>query len=153
MIRKAWLGFALLGFSVPVAAQDAASDAARDVSDWSGWLAENPPAIQAADEVGGLAATSSPNGAEEHAALEPVTMSATELKEQRGRYTIVLGQQTLTAVTAGGAINGDYAAGNVTISDQAFSNFHGLGNVLVNTGAFATLQGGVNLVINIDGGS
>lgn len=153
MIRTAWLGFALLSFSVPAAAQDAVADAARDVSDWSGLLAEDPPSIQPTAEAGDVADLFASPPTPNAAAADPGTLSKSEMEEQRGRYTIVVGDQTLTAVTAGGAINGAYTAGSVAITDQAFSNFHGLGNVLVNTGAFSTLQGGVNLVINVDGGS
>lgn len=152
MIRTAWLGFALLAFSVPAAAQDAVADAARDVSDWSGWLAKDPPSVQPAAEAADVPDPVASPPAVDAAAADPGALSTTELKEQRGRYTIVVGEQTLTAITSGGQINGGYTAGSVAISDQAFSNFHGLGNVLVNTGAFSTLQGGVNLVINVDGG-
>ncbi|MXP41909.1 hypothetical protein GRI75_09680 [Altererythrobacter soli] len=152
MIRTAWLGFALLGFSVPAAAQDAVADAARDVSDWSDWLAEDSPPIQPTAEAADVADLFATPPTTDAATAAPGALSTTDLKEQRGRYTIVVGEQTLTAITAGGELNGGYTAGSVAISDQAFSNFHGLGNVLVNTGAFSTLQGGVNLVINVDGG-
>lgn len=73
----------------------------------------------------------------------------TELEELRGGEAIVLGNQTLAAVSNGNTIGGAYTAGNVAISDSALSNFAGLGNIVINTGAQNNLQAGVNLVINL----
>jgi hypothetical protein len=84
------------------------------------------------------------------AADEPHELaSAEELGELRGGQTIVVGNQTLTAVTTGNVINGDYRAGDVSLSDNAFSNFNGVGNLAINTGAQVSLQSAVNLVINV----
>ena len=57
--------------------------------------------------------------------------------------------QTLVAITSGNVIAGDYVAGNVSLSDNALSNFSGIGNVLINTGAQVSLQTGMNVTINV----
>jgi hypothetical protein len=72
------------------------------------------------------------------------------LKLARGGETVVINDQTLSAVLSGNFIAGDYTAGSVTISDQALSNFNGLGNVLINTGAQNALQAGMSLTINVN---
>lgn len=72
-----------------------------------------------------------------------------DLAEKRGGRTIVVGSQTMTAITTGNVLNGDYAAGAVNLSDNALSNFNGIGNLLINTGAQVSLQTGMNLVINL----
>ena len=63
---------------------------------------------------------------------------------------MVVTNQSLVAITSGNVINGDYAAGNVSISDNALSNFNGLGNLLINTGAQVSLQTGMNVTINVN---
>jgi outer membrane receptor protein involved in Fe transport len=73
----------------------------------------------------------------------------TDLNELRGGESLVLGNQTLAAVSNGNSIGGDYTAGNVNISDSALSNFAGVGNIVINTGAQANLQAGMNLIINL----
>ena len=77
------------------------------------------------------------------------SVTASELKDYEGGSSLVLGSQTLTSVTSGNVLNGDYMAGAITLSDNAFSNFNGLGNILINTGAQVSLQSGTNLVINV----
>jgi hypothetical protein len=72
-----------------------------------------------------------------------------ELDALRGGDEFVVSNQTLTGLTTGNVINGDYTAGNVTISDSAFSSFTGMGNILINTGAQVSLQTGMNVTINV----
>jgi hypothetical protein len=72
-----------------------------------------------------------------------------DLGDQRGGQALVVGTQTLTAISSGSILNGNYNAGAVNISDNALSNFNGIGNVVINTGAQNNLQSGMNLVINI----
>jgi hypothetical protein len=73
----------------------------------------------------------------------------TELDGERGGHAVTLANQSLTAISTGSVINGNYNAGGVSISDNALSNFNGIGNVLINTGAQNNLQSGMNVVINI----
>ena len=80
----------------------------------------------------------------------PVALSDSALDELRGGESMVVTNQTLVAITSGNVINGDYAAGNVSISDNALSNFNGLGNLLNNTGAQVSLQTGMNVTINVN---
>jgi hypothetical protein len=72
-----------------------------------------------------------------------------ELVEQRGGEQLIVTNQTLTAITQGNVLNGDFLAGDVTLSDSALSSFNGVGNILINTGAQVSLQTGMNLTINI----
>ncbi|HEX7819437.1 MAG TPA: hypothetical protein VF463_02330 [Sphingobium sp.] len=67
----------------------------------------------------------------------------------RGGVAIVVGNQTLKSSLSGNTIAGNYTAGAVSFSDNAFSNFNGMGNVVVNTGAQANLQSAMNLTINL----
>ena len=76
-------------------------------------------------------------------------LSDEEMGELRGGEAMILSNQTLVAITSGNVINGDYIAGNVSLSDFALSNFNGLGNVLINTGAQVSLQTGMNVTINV----
>lgn len=76
-------------------------------------------------------------------------LSDDDLGEQRGGDALVIGNQTLTAISTGSVLNGNYTAGAVSISDNALSNFNGIGNVLINTGAQNNLQSGMNLIINV----
>lgn len=71
------------------------------------------------------------------------------LTDLRGGESIVVGNQTLSAISNGNSIGGSYTAGNVTLSDNALSNFAGIGNIVINTGAQANLQAGMNLIINL----
>jgi hypothetical protein len=77
-------------------------------------------------------------------------VSDTDLIDQRGGQSLVIGNQTLTAITTGSVINGNYNAGTVSLSDNALSNFTGMGNVLINTGAQNNLQSGMNVTINVN---
>lgn len=72
-----------------------------------------------------------------------------ELNEQRGGEQLIVTNQTLTAITQGNVLNGDFLAGDVNLSDSALSSFNGVGNILINTGAQVSLQTGMNLTINI----
>jgi hypothetical protein len=62
---------------------------------------------------------------------------------------MVIGAQTLSALSQGNSIVGDYTAGDVTLSDNALSGFNGIGNVVINTGAQSSLQAGMNLIVNV----
>lgn len=77
------------------------------------------------------------------------TLTDSQLADLRGGEALVVSNQTLTAITSGNVINGNYTAGNVSLSDQALSNFNGVGNLLINTGAQVSLQTGMNLTINV----
>ncbi len=76
-------------------------------------------------------------------------LSDDELGEQRGGEQLIVTNQTLTAITQGNVLNGDFVAGDVTLSDSALSSFNGVGNILINTGAQVSLQTGMNLTINV----
>ncbi len=76
-------------------------------------------------------------------------LSNAELNEQRGGEQLIVTNQTLTAITQGNVLNGDFLAGDVNLSDSALSGFNGVGNILINTGAQVSLQTGMNLTINI----
>jgi hypothetical protein len=85
-----------------------------------------------------------------HAPARPSPMlSNEELSDQRGGEQLIVANQTLTAVTQGNVLNGDFLAGDVNLSDSALSSFNGVGNILINTGAQVSLQTGMNLTINI----
>jgi myo-inositol-hexaphosphate 3-phosphohydrolase len=93
---------------------------------------------------------SSPPVAEpSQAKSDPAVLSNSELGELRGGESIVMTNQTMQAITSGNVINGDYSAGNVSLSDSALSNFNGVGNLLINTGAQVSLQTGMNITINV----
>jgi hypothetical protein len=77
-------------------------------------------------------------------------LSDDDLGEQRGGQSLTISNQTLTAISTGSVLNGNYTAGAVSISDNALSNFNGFGNVLINTGAQNNLQSGMNLTINVN---
>jgi hypothetical protein len=79
----------------------------------------------------------------------PHMLSNDELNEQRGGEQLIVTNQTLTAITQGNVLNGDFLAGDVNLSDSALSSFNGVGNILINTGAQVSLQTGMNLTINI----
>jgi hypothetical protein len=78
-----------------------------------------------------------------------VPLDASALDNLRGGQTIVVGNQTLTAITTGNVLNGDYTAGSISLSDNAFSSFNGFGNLAINTGAQVSLQSGMSVVINV----
>jgi hypothetical protein len=83
-------------------------------------------------------------------ARSPHMLTDAELDEQRGGEQLIVANQTLTAVTQGNVLNGDFLAGDVTLSDSALSSFNGVGNILINTGAQVSLQTGMNLTINVN---
>jgi hypothetical protein len=114
-------------------------------------LAASAPA-QAQAAAGNAASTTQPSTAVQPPveADAPVALSDSALDALRGGESMVVTNQTLVAITSGNVINGDYAAGNVSISDNALSNFNGLGNLLINTGAQVSLQTGMNVTININ---
>ena len=80
---------------------------------------------------------------------EPGELDDDELTALRGGESLIVSNQTLTAITSGNVINGNYTAGSVALSDQALSSFNGVGNLLINTGGQVALQTGMNLTINV----
>ena len=80
---------------------------------------------------------------------EAAVLNDDELGELRGGEGMIITNQTLVAITSGNVINGDYIAGNISLSDFALSNFNGLGNMLINSGAQVSLQTGMNVTINV----
>jgi hypothetical protein len=83
--------------------------------------------------------------------VNPHLLSDDQLGEQRGGTAITITNQTLAAITQGNVLNGDFTAGDVSISDNALSGFNGVGNILINTGAQVSLQAGMNLTISMTG--
>lgn len=79
---------------------------------------------------------------------EAVAVSDDSLSDLRGGFALVQGNQTLSAVSTGSVLNGDFTAGAVSLTDNALSNFNGFGNVVINTGAQNSLQAGMNITIN-----
>lgn len=90
-----------------------------------------------------------PTAAREATSESAEALPDDELSELRGGQGVVVSNQTLVAITSGNVINGGYAAGNVSLSDNALSNFNGIGNLLINTGAQVSLQTGMNVTINV----
>ncbi len=82
-------------------------------------------------------------------AADETVLADDDLGNQRGGQGITIANQSLSAVTSGGTINGAFTAGAVNLTDNALSNFAGIGNVVINTGAQNNLQSGINLVINV----
>ncbi len=76
-------------------------------------------------------------------------VSLDELAEMRGGEQTAVSQQNFISDNSGGTIGGDFTAGDVSISDNALSNFNGLGNIVINTGAQSSLQAGLGVSINI----
>ncbi len=77
------------------------------------------------------------------------SLSDEDLGTLRGGQSLTVSNQTLTAISSGSVLNGDYTAGAISIADEALSNFNGIGNVMINTGALNNLQSGMNVTINI----
>jgi propanediol dehydratase small subunit len=77
-----------------------------------------------------------------------LALSDESLGDLRGGWAVVSANQTLSAISTGSVLNGDFTAGAVSISDNALSNFNGFGNVVINTGAQNNLQAGMNITIN-----
>lgn len=82
-------------------------------------------------------------------ATEEASLSDEDLGTLRGGQSLTVSNQTLTAISSGSVLNGDYTAGAISIADEALSNFNGIGNVMINTGALNNLQSGMNVTINI----
>ncbi|MGC6400256.1 hypothetical protein ACNI3Q_06700 [Sphingomonas sp. FW199] len=78
----------------------------------------------------------------------PAQLAETELAALRGGQTIVVNNQTLAATTSGN-IMGDNVAGNISLADNALSNFNGIGNFVINTGAQNNLQAGMTLTVTV----
>ncbi|HEX7852223.1 MAG TPA: hypothetical protein VF503_00845 [Sphingobium sp.] len=79
----------------------------------------------------------------------PAALDDAALGAARGGEAIVVGNQTLQSSLSGNTIAGNYTAGAVNLSENAFSSFNGMGNVVINTGAQASLQSAMNLTINL----
>lgn len=79
----------------------------------------------------------------------PAILSLEDLSEMRGGEQTAVSQQNFISDNSGGTIGGDFTAGDVSISDNALSNFNGLGNIVINTGAQSSLQAGLGVSINI----
>ena len=77
-------------------------------------------------------------------------LSMDELDEMRGGAQIAINNQLLNAKNTGNTINGDFTAGDVSLADNAFSNYSGLGNFVFNTGAQSSLQAGMSVTINVE---
>ena len=71
------------------------------------------------------------------------------LGEERGGQAIVIGNQTLQSSLTGNTIAGNYTAGAISLSDNAFANFNGMGNVVINSGAQANLQSAMTLTVTL----
>lgn len=82
------------------------------------------------------------------AITEPDMIADGDLGELRGGAALVIGTQTLVAISTGSVLNGNFTAGAVSLTDNAFSNFNGFGNLVINTGALNNLQSGMNVTIN-----
>ncbi|MEP3226127.1 MAG: hypothetical protein ABJO01_09135 [Parasphingorhabdus sp.] len=76
-------------------------------------------------------------------------LSLDELKQLRGGAQVAINEQTFNAANSGNIIDGDYTAGDVTLSDNSLSSFNGLGNIVINTGAQSALQAGLGVTINV----
>jgi hypothetical protein len=127
MLRKTAIAI-VAGVALAASAPSHAEDAAKDTAATAG----PSTLVQPAENVG-----------------DPAALSDEALAQLRGGEAMVVTNQTLVAITSGNVINGNYAAGNVSISDNALSNFNGLGNLLINTGAQVSLQTGMNVTINV----
>jgi|GEM_PF-4751915 len=79
----------------------------------------------------------------------PIMLSEAELATTRGGQTLIINNQSLTAIASGNVIGGDYVAGDISFADNAFANFAGIGNFTINTGAQNNLQTAMILTINV----
>jgi hypothetical protein len=98
------------------------------------------PAAPAAAEIPASVTVEQPAAAE--------MLSDDDLQILRGGQAIVLSNQTLTAIANGNVLNGNYIAGQISLTDNALSNFNGMGNFVINTGAQNNLQSAMNVTIN-----
>lgn len=78
----------------------------------------------------------------------PIRLADKDLEEARGRATLVVNQQDLDAIVSDNSI-GDYAAGNISLGDNALGGLNGVGNFVFNTGAQNNLQAGMTLTVTI----
>ncbi len=108
--------------------------------------ADVAPAVQAAPPVVALAKV---EAAPPAVALQGKPLDNSALGDLRGSGGIVVGNQTLNAITSGNSTIGNYTAGAVNISQSALSNFNGLGNITINTGAMSQLQSAMNVTVNV----
>ncbi|WP_174279000.1 hypothetical protein [Sphingomonas bacterium] len=99
--------------------------------------------------VGQVSTAARPDDARQAPGGRPAPLADDDLADLRGGQTIAAGNQTLTAITTGNVINGNYSSGSITLSDQALSGFNGVGNFAVNTGAQVSLQSALNLTVNV----
>jgi hypothetical protein len=129
-----------VSLSVGAGATDISPDAdgrgSLPASAAAGSVAPAPMAEDNADQEGRSGAEAIPK------------LSDAELGRNRGGQSVASGIQNLTGITQGNVINGNYVAGEVTISDNALTNFNGVGNIAINTGAQVSLQSAMNLTIN-----
>ena len=107
-------------------------------------LAQAQPTVQASPH----SAPAAPVGSTSVPKESPV-MTMSELGEMRGGAQIAINNQTLNAANTGNIIEGDFNAGDVSLGDNALSDFNGLGNFVFNTGAQSSLQAGLSVTINI----
>lgn len=82
-------------------------------------------------------------------AQSPEQLTPDELAGQRGGASYVVNNQTLLGVVEGNVIGGDYAAGPVSLSDNALSNFNGLLAISINTGLQSNIISGMAITINL----
>lgn len=82
--------------------------------------------------------------------LPAATLTADELAEHRGGYTVIINDQTLIGIVQGGNFNGDYVAGLVSFDNNAFANFNGLLALGINTGLQSNVIAGMSVTINVN---
>lgn len=142
------VAFAALAVTSPAAATDVLSQ------DQAAAPVEAPSPSSVSDAGMTSSATIAPPAVATPSVADPfaqaVRLSDGDLDQNRGGESIVVGNQTLRAITSGNILNGNYTAGDISISNGALSNFAGLGNFAINTGAQVSLQSGMNLTINIE---
>jgi hypothetical protein len=120
-------------FCSPALAQDVAS--APDAIDQTARVDPAPTAIEITPVI-----------TEDQTATDMLSDDALQIL--RGGQAIVLSNQTLTAIANGNVLNGNYIAGQISLTDNALSNFNGMGNFVINTGAQNNLQSAMNVTIN-----
>ena len=115
------------------------------------FAADQPVAAPMIDPIGQVAPPIALPPAVSSEATRPAAQSLDDgiLSDTRGGQAIVIGNQTLNSSLTGNTVAGNYTAGAVSLSDNAFSNFSGMGNVVINTGAQANLQSAMNLTVNL----
>jgi hypothetical protein len=143
------VAFAALATTVPAAAGEIPSQ--RQSEPPASMAPARHPGAGDADVTSSpaIAEPSSATGSDPDPFAHAMQVSDGELDQSRGGESIVVGNQTLKAITSGNVLNGNYAAGAITLTDGALSNFNGIGNFAINTGAQVSLQSGMNLTINI----